>query len=108
MITKRLQLLLVCLLPLCAAFGQGCPANIDFEHGTFDGWDCFIGSTSVDSNKNVITLNPSPPLPGRHEMITSSSIGIKDKYGNFPILCPYGGRSSVKLGNDLTNFEAEG
>jgi gliding motility-associated-like protein len=108
MITKRLQLFLACLLPFCATFGQGCPANIDFESGTFEGWDCFIGSTSVDSNKNVISLYPSSPLAGRHELITTSSIGVKDKYGNFPVLCPYGGRSSVKLGNDLTNYEAEG
>jgi gliding motility-associated-like protein len=105
---KRLQLLLACLLPLCTVFGQSCPANIDFEFGTLDGWDFFIGKTTVDSNRNKIDLSPTSPLPGRHELITTSSIGIKDKYGNFPVLCPYGGTSSVKLGNDLTSAEAEG
>ncbi|RYY21866.1 MAG: PKD domain-containing protein [Chitinophagaceae bacterium] len=108
MIIKRLQLLVACLLSLCAVFGQGCPPNIDFELGTLDGWDFFTGSTSVDSNKNVISLSPSAPQPGRHELINTSSIGVKDKYGNFPILCPYGGTTSVKLGNDQTQHEAEG
>ena len=32
----------------------------------------------------------------------------KDKYGNFPVVCPFGGNYSVKLGNDLNDAEAEG
>src|SRR6478609_9575572 len=108
MLIKRLQLLLACILVYIGAAAQGCPPNIDFELSSLDGWDCFVGTTSVDSNKNIITLAPSAPVPGRHELITTASIGIKDKYGNFPILCPYGGNASVKLGNDQTGFQAEG
>ncbi|HEX8356512.1 MAG TPA: hypothetical protein VF610_03835, partial [Segetibacter sp.] len=31
-----------------------------------------------------------------------------DPYGNFPVVCPFGGNYSVKLGNDATGGEAEG
>src|SRR5882757_626810 len=96
---------------LCAlhlhAFTQGCPPNIDFEDGNFSHWDCFTGSTYVSNNINIISLLPSAPVPGRHELITASSTP-KDPYGNFPTLCPYGGNYSVKLGNDGVNAQAEG
>jgi hypothetical protein len=53
-------------------------------------------------------LTPSPPTPGRHEIITASTTGSLDFYGGFPKLCPYGGTYSVKLGNDNTGAQAEG
>jgi gliding motility-associated-like protein len=107
---KTLQLCICCLLSISNLLGQGCPANIDFEAGSFTGWQCAIGNTTVDtSGKNLMNLVPSEPLIGRHELISrATSIGIKDHYGNFPIVCPYGGTSSVKLGNDQVGGEAEG
>jgi len=105
---KRLLLLLACALYCNAGFSQGCPPNIDFEQGTFDGWQCFVGTTRVETGKNIIDLAPSGPLMGRHEMINASSLGVKDQYGNFPVLCPYGGNASVKLGNNQSQYEAEG
>lgn len=84
-----------------------CPPNIDFERGDFTGWKCAIGSTSVNDSLNIISLTPSPPTPGRHEII-SDTTQRKDYYGNFPIRCPYGGKYSVKLGNMNTGAEAEG
>jgi gliding motility-associated-like protein len=100
-------LLFVCLLcqHLCA---QICPPNIDFELGDFSNWECSIGNTTVRGGQNVITLNPSPPIPGRHEIITNRSAAQMDFYGNFPTLCPYGGKYSVKLGNASVGAEAEG
>jgi gliding motility-associated-like protein len=84
-----------------------CPPNIDFELGDFSNWDCFTGSTFVQNGNNVISLFPSPPTPGRHEIITAANSGL-DPYGNFPTLCPYGGNNSVKLGNNSTSSQAEG
>ena len=90
------------------AYSQTCPPNLDFEKGDFSNWQCFTGTTASDGIKNVITLNETPPVAGRHEIITASTLPKKDYYGNFPIFCPYGGSYSVKLGNDQTNGEAEG
>jgi len=91
-------------------FGQDpCPPNIDFEKGDFSHWECFIGSTFTINGQNVIKLDPSPPVPGRHDLITASSGAPQmDFYGGFPTLCPYGGTYSVKLGNDNIGAEAEG
>ncbi|HEY0676849.1 MAG TPA: PKD domain-containing protein [Chitinophagaceae bacterium] len=97
---------------LCAlfAFSQSttCPPNIDFENGNFSNWECLIGNTVVVNGQNVINLTPSPPVGGRHEIIDSTRNPGLDFYGKFPILCPYGGRYSVKLGNEQTNANAEG
>lgn len=87
---------------------QTCPPNIDFELGDFSNWDCFIGTTSVRGGVNVITLNPSPPTPGRHEIIRKGATPQMDFFGNFPMLCPYGGDYTVKLGNTGTGAQAEG
>ena len=89
-----------------------CPENLDFESGTFKNWQCFIGNTDtvMDANGNEInriTLNPSPPVPNRHEIISASSLQL-DPYGGFTTLCPYGGNYSVKLGNDDVGAQAEG
>lgn len=96
---------LLCLLPELSA--QNCPPNIDFENGTFSGWQCFTGQTYTNGNQNVIQLNPSPPTPGQHEIISAATAGL-DRYGGFPTLCPYGGNYSVKLGNNYSGAEAEG
>ncbi len=93
----------------CAGQGETCPPNIDFEKGDFSNWECFLGETgeTLDSH-NVIKLLPSAPTPGRHDIISATSLPAMDSYGGFPRLCPYGGRYSVKLGNNITGSEAEG
>lgn len=89
-------------------FSQGaCPPNVDFEQGSLAHWDCFLGSVDTANGANVITLNPSPPTQGRHELIDFNTAGF-DYYGGFLEACPYGGRYSVKLGNTDVNREAEG
>ncbi len=99
-------LLLFLLQPVHAQTGN-CPANIDFEEGTLDHWDCFTGSVDTGNGQNLITLNLSGPVPGRHELIDFNSAGF-DYYGDFLEACPYGGRYSVKLGNTGVGREAEG
>jgi gliding motility-associated-like protein len=105
---RLLWLLFAAMLLSGTVSSQSCPPNIDFEKGDFSSWECFIGSTAADGDRNVITLNPSAALTRRHEIITASTAPRKDPFGNFPVFCPYGGHYSVKLGNDQTGGEAEG
>ncbi len=111
--SKHLLVVLLCTFVFYAKISaQTCPANLDFESGTFANWQCFIGSTQtvVDSSgtvQNQITLNPSRPITNRHVIISKASNPI-DPYGGFPTLCPYGGKYSVKLGNDSIGAQAEG
>ena len=106
------RIVLFCILCMAAfvqqAAAQSCPPNLDFENGDFTNWDCFIGSTKGVSGQNVIELTASPPTAGRHEIISASSGNQLDRYGKFPMLCPYGGNYSVKLGNNNTGSGAEG
>jgi gliding motility-associated-like protein len=83
------------------SYAQNCPGNIDFEKGTFTGWTCYTGS-------NVITLNPSPPMPERHTMLSSFPGDGVDPFGGFPVNCPNGSGHSIKLGNTSGGAEAEG
>lgn len=83
-----------------------CPPNIDFELGNFSNWDCFTGNTSYSGTTNYITLVSSPPTASRHELMTNAA--TIDPYGGFPTVCPYGGTSSVKLGNQNSGNQAEG
>ena len=105
-----MKLIITLIVTICAinGFSQSCPPNIDLEAGNFSGWNCFAGSTSVNGNQNVITLSPTAPLPGRHEIISAASMPVMDEYGDFPRLCPYSGNYSVKLGNNNTGNQAEG
>lgn len=104
----KLIFTLLSLLSSTFSFCQ-CPVNIDFESGNFSNWQCYIGTTYTSGVQNVINLSPSPPVNGRHEIISSSSMPLLDSYGNFPRLCPYSGSNfSVKLGNKNTDSEAEG
>jgi len=104
---KRLFPTLVSLLFFVQQTNAQCPPNIDFEQGTFANWQCFIGHVDTLNLANVITLTPSPPTQGRHEIIDSATAGL-DPYGNFRTVSPYGGHYAVKLGNDDIRSEAEG
>jgi hypothetical protein len=88
---------------------QTCPANIDFENGSFDNWTCYTGSVRADGAQNIITLSPSAggPVTDRHTIYAASS-GIRDYFGNFPVACPNGSGYSVKLGNNEGGAQAEG
>ena len=86
-----------------------CPANIDFETGTFSGWTCYTGDVTAIGGINNISLNPVPgPVSGRHAMLTSVPGNGIDQYGGFPQNCPNGSGHSVKIGNNIGGHEAEG
>jgi gliding motility-associated-like protein len=91
-----------------SAIAQTCPPNIDFETGTFDGWTCYTGYTAAVDGRNVITLNPGPPQPGHHTMISANSNIELDPYGKFPVNCPNGSGQSIMLGNNFGGHEADG
>ncbi len=104
-----LPLILLCYASLSAT-SQTCPFNLDFENGDFSNWQCSVGNTTSVDNKNAITLHDTTPAKGRHEIISAGADGVipLDPYGKFPMVCPYGGKYSVKLGNDNAGAEAEG
>lgn len=99
-----LLLLLGIILGMGTAKAQ-CPPNIDFEMGAFNNWQCYTGTVGVSGTTNVITLTPSPPVYNRHEITSGTGL---DEYGHFPVVCPYGGTYSVRLGNDSIGRQAEG
>ena len=103
---KKYFFLLTLLLAVNKISVAQCPPNIDFELGNFSNWDCFIGTTSYTGSTNFITLTPSPPTPFRHQLMTNAA--TMDSYGGFSTVCPYGGGTSVKLGNNSTGNQAEG
>lgn len=106
---KLTLLILFCIYTFInAAHCQTCPNNLDFENGNFTNWQCFMGFTDVSGGKNQINLSPSAPIPGSHEIISAATPGQMDMFGNFPKLCPYGGKYSVKLGNTGSGAQAEG
>ncbi len=90
------------------ASGQGCPSNIDFETGTFNGWTCYTGSVASVNDQNIISLSVSGPTYDRHTMYTANTNAGNDPYGNFPVNCPNGSGHSIRLGNDQGGGEAEG
>src|SRR5262245_1849462 len=92
-------LVFLCLLQQAAAQKE-CPANIDFESGTFDNWKCFTGSTSVGINGNEINVSASTPVTGRHTLYTKGAATMLDPYGLFPVNPPDGSGYAVMLGND--------
>ncbi len=103
-------LLLLILLSGGRSFAQ-CPSNLGFEDGTFNGWQCWTGTTTVGpGNVNQINLTLQPgPVANRHTMLSSFPPGNgMDPYGNFPQNCPNGSGHSIKLGNNQPGAQAEG
>ncbi len=80
------------------------PPNIGFETGDFTGWQCDTGGVAKNGLIQVIS---STPIGNRQVVYDSTSYPQLDPYGKFPTLCPYGGKYSLKLGNDDTGARAE-
>jgi gliding motility-associated-like protein len=110
-ILSRALFFLCCLFFFKNFAAAQCPPNIDFELGDFSSWECWIGTTAEVAGKNVITWNPNGPVRpvnGRHTIYNSVPGAGRDPYGNFPINCPNGSGTSIKLGNNLGGAQAEG
>jgi gliding motility-associated-like protein len=85
---------------------QNCPPNLDFEEGNLNGWECFIGTTKVEAGANVLSLQPTTAIANRHEIVSKANNAV-DKYGGFPVVCPFGGNYSIRLGNEQMQAQAE-
>jgi gliding motility-associated-like protein len=86
-----------------------CPSNIDFETGTFAGWQCWAGSVDAVGNQNQITLLPvTTPDPAKHIMLSSNPGDGLDKFAKIPRNCPNGSGHSIQLGNEQNGHFAEG
>lgn len=98
---KRWTLLFFLLIGLRVS-AQVTP-NIGFEDGTFNNWQCWVGSV-----KNGLELAPSYPVENRHTIIDREhALPVLDYYGRFPRYSPNGSRYSVLLGNEDIGAEAE-
>jgi gliding motility-associated-like protein len=96
---------LVMFLCFFAGAQDKCPANIGFELGSFEGWECSQGSIArVDGS---ISLSPSIPTYNRHTLIANTANPILDSYGGFPVNSPNGSGFSIQLGNSSTGGLAE-
>ena len=86
-----------------------CPANIDFETGTFTGWQCWDGDVNAVGTQNQITLLPlAAPDPTKHIMLSSIPGDGLDKYAKIPRNCPNGSGHSIQLGNEQNGHFAQG
>lgn len=96
----RFILFILALLLSTQGYGQSaCPPNIDFELGNLTYWNFYIGSCCP-----ISTPNNSGPVTNRHTLTSGSA---NDPYGGFPIVSPYGGNYSLRLGNDSIGAQAE-
>ncbi len=102
---NKVLLIHACLLFSLHSFAQ-CPPNIGFETGTFEHWECSVGS--ISGSDGTIQLDPpSGPVTGRHTINQNLPTAPRDFYGGFPTTCPNGSGYSIQLGNKLTGRQAE-
>jgi gliding motility-associated-like protein len=101
---SKYVLLLVLFVAVNTGLKAQCPPNIDFELGDFTGWKCYSGTFN-----GVVSMNPFPipPAPGRHDMISASTVPANDQWGNFPKLCPNGSNHSIRIGLETTGTTAD-
>ncbi len=86
---------------------NSCPDNLDFEFGNFTNWQCYIGRVDSVGTTNVITVNPSAPIAGRHTIYARALPSAIDPFGLFPTNPPDGSQFAVKLGNTGVGAQAE-
>src|SRR5687767_8770767 len=91
----------IILLLLAQLFVEAqCPPNLNFEEGTFNGWQTYTGNVAAVANQNVMFLAPTAaPVVKRHEMLSAVPGDGIDPFGKFPVNCPNGSGHSIKLGN---------
>ncbi|WP_429376555.1 gliding motility-associated C-terminal domain-containing protein [Mucilaginibacter sp. UYCu711] len=98
-------MVIIFLLLSVTSFAQSLPANIGFEDGSFNNWNCGAGTIN---GQGVISMGTSAPIQGRHTIFNKQADAQRvDPYGKFPVVCPNGSNYSVRLGNDDVKHEAE-
>ncbi len=96
-----LPFLAICIFNIKANSQTMSLPNIDFETGTFSGWDYFVGSCCPIL---TTTSTAATAYPTRFQITSGTG---SDPYGFFPVVAPGGGSHSFKLGNTNTGSEAE-
>ena len=101
---KKYFFLLILLLAINKITVAQCPPNIDFERGDFSNWLIHTGFFN-----GTLTMAPVPvaPIPGRHDIVSSSTLPAFDPWGQFPTLCPNGSGYSVRIGVQNTGTNAD-
>jgi gliding motility-associated-like protein len=104
--TSILRFLVIGLLLFLQHFSATaqCPPNIDFEQGDFTGWQALTGTFNLGN----VTIVPTAPIPGRHDIISSATNPSFDPYGTFPVLCPNGSNYSARIGVQTGGTFADG
>ena len=97
---KKYCFLLTLLLVINKITVAQCPPNIDFEEGTFNGWNLYTMNTFYGP-ATLVNLLPTAPIAGRHDMLSNPPGNGLDFYGLFPKNCPNGSGNSVKIGADI-------
>ncbi|MCJ8211633.1 gliding motility-associated C-terminal domain-containing protein [Mucilaginibacter sp. RS28] len=98
-----INLIAILLISTFTCFSQ-CLTNIGFESGTFTGWEAYAGKVRTDGS---LDLSLTGPMNNRHTIQSATTYPTMDPWGDFPTLCPNGGKYSVKLGNDQAQQGAE-
>lgn len=81
------------------AYSQANCNNVDFEDGNFTNWQGFTGTCcGINTPTNGI-------VNGQHTIMTGA--GFDAIIPTIPVVSPYGGTYSVKLGNEITGAQAE-
>ncbi|TAF51584.1 MAG: hypothetical protein EAZ62_06530, partial [Sphingobacteriia bacterium] len=102
-VSPILTLILVSISFAVTSWSQSCAPNIDFEAGSFQGWNCDSGRARNTGNFMI----PTTPVVTKHTMIKGDS-KVLDPYGEFPLKSPDGSSYFIKLGNENVGAEAEG
>ncbi len=99
---RKVTLLLTLLfLGFFSKVDAQCPANLDFELGTYANWLYYTGTFTGGA---ISTPTLSGPVAGRHTLTSGPGI---DAFGLFPVVAPGGGSYSLKLGSTATLYLAE-
>lgn len=94
-----LFLLFLTLWSYGSSFAQSCPPNIDFEDGTLNNWLYFTGTCCP-----IVTPSGTAPVINRHTLTSGAGV---DPLGGFPIVNPYTGSYSLRLGNNSIGAQGE-
>lgn len=96
-----MKILLTSIFLMLSTLGYSQCTNVDFSLGNFTGWQGYLGDCCP------INLNTSPITANRH-VITSGPGTDPRTCNQVPIVCPWGGPFSARLGNQLRGARAEG
>lgn len=100
--TRIAFLCLLCTLFSIQAYSQANCNNVDFEDGGFNNWQGFTGTCCPG---DAAVANTPGIVNGQHTIMTGT--GFDPIIPSIPVVSPFGGTYSVRLGNSTTGADAE-